>query len=253
MKVGLTWGPTIRWLLPVFGALLILVPSALRADQQTEEVALTFTVFSLDRRPISGVFFMDPEGKMTELAFHPRRRSVAYDYLGSPRMAFFRQSGTDQDGRPFYEEVADVEVSPGVSEVLVFFLDPNSRSEETVPRFRTLWMDDSKRAFPFGHLRVVNACGANLVGKMGEMDLNMGFEVSPSRSIRELSQGQSNYVNIAFAVRIRSDYEIVYANQVAFSQDTRSILILRPPRRPNSIQINTYLLEQSETTVVTDS
>lgn len=210
-----------------------------------DQVDIEFRVFSIDRQPIRGLLYLNPDNEYEELKFRARRRSDPYTYQGPPRMDFYREAGVNEEGEIIYGVVASVYLDEANRQPLIFFLADNRNNNGGRPNFRTLVMDDSPAAFPNGYLKILNACGANLIGQIGDQRLELGFGLSPSWPLSRLSTGRRGYVDIALAVRIRDDYELVFRNNVDFSENVRSIIILRPPRRSNSIQINTYLLEET--------
>lgn len=201
-----------------------------------------FKVFALERRTIDGLFY-DVGGVATPLEFKKKRRSDTYEYKGPELMVFFRM-GVDTEGEPIRIPVGSVTVPSGVSEPLFFFI-PTKDSTEERPVYRISWIDDSLSAFPYGEVMVFNASGVELAAKIGEDQLMMAYGPSKKWPVQELVRSSRDpWVSLFFAAEVRPDeYELVYRNTVQFAENSRTIVILRPPRRPRSIKIETYLLE----------
>lgn len=199
---------------------------------------LVVRVFSADRIPIEGLYLQVKPGVYEPIVFRSRLRSRDYEIeTAADGIIFYRRTGVDNRGRPVFEPEIGATIAPGIREALVFFL----RNGNGAMRLQVV--DDSLSSFPPGTVRVLNLCGAPLAGKMGPVITMLGEEISDPVSIRHLRDGNNNYVEFAFAVQIGEGVELVYANQIQFSADTRSILVLLPPRRANSVSIHTYLLE----------
>jgi hypothetical protein len=220
------------------------LPCAFAADDDAK-ISVELFVFSIDRNPIDGLYYTAPNGEKTLLQFASRRRSGPYPYEGPREINFYNRSNDADTGKTQYTPVASATIDQARGEVLVFFLSNNANGNNGQNSLRTLVMDDRPSSFPNGHLRVLNASGASLEGLVGSERVSLGFEVSDPSPLSRIQQGRQNWVEIAFVIRFPDAYELVYANQITFSATNRSIIVLRPPRRPNSIQINTYLIEDS--------
>lgn len=233
---------SLRYLFVLLFASAFGMPSMFALEKEAH-VRLGMTVFSIDRTPIKGLFYSAPDGTMEELQFSSRRRSQIYPYEGPQSITFYKETIDQPSNETVYLPVASAKVEQRSGEVLVFFLRNNNGPESS--GFKTLAMDDSEASFPNGHIRVLNASGAELHGRLGNQDISLQFEISEPLSHQSIMRGQQSWVEVAFVLRIREAFELVYANQLTFSPTDRSILVLRPPRRSRSIQINTFLLEDS--------
>jgi len=223
-------------------ALAALPPAAFAQDNEDEAtVSFDFSVFSLDRNPIEGVYFNSPSGDQ-ELEFKKKARSVKYRYEGPPEVVFY-EIEFDEEGEKIRIPVARATVDQTLREPLFFFL-PNKKEAETRRSFRLLPVEDSESAFPYGYLRVVNASGAELVGKIGDEQIKIKFAATEPMPMDDLRANRNDpWVKVYFAAEVGEQYELVYRNSILFRNDGRSILVLRPPLRSRSIKIHTYLLE----------
>ncbi|MGF1451214.1 MAG: hypothetical protein ACFB21_03950 [Opitutales bacterium] len=211
-------------------------------------VERTFRVASLDGSRPEGLHFAT-EGRDVELEFRRFRRSQDYEYVGPPTMTFFTRSVTE-DGTIIRTPVGVVEVAPEENEVFILFLTTDSlidrRLRQTTLPYSLLWLDDSRSGFPFGSIRVVNACGASLIGKVGDEELLLPYSCTPPMDFDEIDINDNGWIPFAFAIKTPEGYEIVYRNEVQFSEADRTLLILRPPRRARSLRIQTFLIEQAD-------
>lgn len=214
-----------------------------QAKVEEIELKLEFKVFSLDRKSIDGLFYEIEPGEIAPLKFSARQRSEPHRYRGSQVVSFYtRNSSTTADAPP-YIIAGSVQIAPEMKEPLIFFLPLQSSNPDESNGFRIIAMDDSPESFPYGYVRVLNASGAPLSGQVGNQGIRLGFEVSPAWSSRSLFSREGQWVNLALFIQIREDYEVVYANQLTFETEARSILVVRPPRRKNSLRVVTYILE----------
>lgn len=223
-------------------ALLALPFSSNSASEGSASLDLFF--FSIDRNPIEGLFYDGPNGVKTAVEFTSRRRAGPFPYEGPRQITFYHRVTDPDTSETTFEPATTTTVEQTNGEVLIFFLQ-NNNAINGQSRLRTIAMDDRPSSFPNGHLRVLNASGANLHGMIGNQRLTLDFEISEPYPFSSIMQRGQNWVEIAFVIRFPDAYELVYANQVSFSSTNRAIMVLRPPRRPNSIQINTYLIEDS--------
>ena len=215
------------------------------AQSKVEQIELNieFRVFSLDRKSIDGLFYQIEPDEIAPLRFHSRQRSEPHRYRGPQVVSFYTKNPSTADNASPYIIAGSVEITPDLKEPLVFFLPIQSSDPDESNGYRIIAMDDSHESFPYGHVRVLNACGAPLSGQVGNQGLRLGFEVSPAWSSRSLFSREGQWVNLALFIQIRDDYELVYANQLTFESEARSILVVRPPRRKNSLRVVTYILE----------
>lgn len=232
---------TTRLCFCAFGIGFLLHPSL--AFEKEIEIDLEFRVFSLDRAAIEGLFYQVEPGEIAPLKFASRSRSAPHRYRGSPNLSIYRKNASAEENALPYLVVGSVEIPPQAKEPLIFFLPLPSPESGEASGYRILAMEDSPQFFPYGYMRVLNASGAPLSGQVGDQGLQLGFEVSPAWSTKSLFSQGGQWVNLALFVQIRDDRELVYANQLTFDSDARSILVVRPPRRKNSLRVVTYVLE----------
>jgi hypothetical protein len=235
-------------------ALFFLPFSALTGQSDADEVAvsLEFRTLQIGQGDFGKIHYLSQSGEPSEpLTFRRVQRSGPYSYRGSPTIQFFRiiPSPTIEDpSAVLYEAVARATVPKGWSEVLFFFERlPDSRIQENdgLP-FKAHMMNDSRSAFPPRSLTVFNACGARLVGKLGDQSMQFGY--GPSEPVVFRSNNGRPF-STAFAVETSDGPKVVFENDLSFDGEHRVILMLSPPRREGSIRIQAYnIAEYLETT-----
>lgn len=232
--------------LTILGILLACSAGLLTTFGQEDMRNLEFRVFSLNRDVIEGLYYQAGPEEFRPLSFRSRRRSELHEYRGPPVITFFRKAANTEPSESPYAPVSAINIPNGAKEPLFFFLPLNASDSNGETEYRILAMDDSPGSFPYGYLRILNASGAPLSGRVGDEDIKLGFEVSPAWPSRSLFSRDGSWVNLALFLQVRDDLEMVYANQLTFASDARSILVIRPPRRENSLKVTTFILEDYE-------
>lgn len=209
---------------------------------------LNFKVFPIERTLIEGLYYRAEADstEVNEVSFRARSRSRQHPYRGSETIFFYENSVADDGMTTIRKTVASAVLPAGIKEPLLFFVKASEDGGESGRKYHVIAIEDSPNDFPFGHFKVLNASGANLVGKVGSQRVELGFEASKPWRTSNLSRGDEKWVNVAFFLNIKGKNEVVYANQLRFEPKSRSVLVLRPPRRENSARVMTYLLEDFE-------
>lgn len=208
-------------------------------------VQIQFSALAVNRTMPHPVFVEVAEGVFEEIEFHPRGRSELLEYNGPTPILFFSERprlGPDNQWiRP--EPFAYIDAEDLYPKTLLFFWDNSADSNNSNSGFRILTLDDSESAFPFGTFRIVNTCGAPLFGQIGRERRRLSAEITQPFRIRD-QLNENRRLRLAFAIAMGRDLELVYSNELEMDQDARTLLILRPPRRPNSIRISVYSISQ---------
>ena len=209
---------------------------------------LNFKVFPIDRTLIEGLYYQTDadSAEVSEVFFRARQRSREHAYRGSQTILFYEKSGADDGITPVLSTVASVVLPADIKEPLLFFVKSFESGGKSGRKYHVITIEDNQDDFPFGNFRVLNASGANLVGKVGTQRVTLGFEASKPWQIRNLFIQNQKWVNVTFIVNIHDNNQLVYANQLRFEPKSRAVLVIRPPRRQNSARVTTYLLEDFE-------
>lgn len=223
--------------------LLLFAVCAHADDQPLLTADLRF--FPLNRSKISDLYYQSEPGIFKEVETRSRIRSDVHPYKGMSLFTLYRKNYDSETDEIRYDGFLNVQIPSSTDSILIFLLPPRSGETDNPEDWIILAMDDSERSFPSGHIRVLNATGVNLDGVVGEKVFSLGFEISPPVSFQEVQSGRSNSLEVLFALNLGDEHEMVYANQLSFNPTMRAILVFRPPRRPGSIQIDSFLIEDS--------
>lgn len=236
-----------RSLKATIAAFFLLSTAVLIGDPSSEESAIEieFSAIAVERTYPFPLYFESSEGVFEEIDLHPRRRSSKYTFEGSGYVSFYRELPRPNEETGVLElpnPIAKVSVKELHEETLFIFWNRPSQGRDSTSH-EVLVMDDSKQGFPFGHFVIVNTCGANLLGRIGNTRQRIGSTVTEPFSVRDMVN-RNNRIELAFAVPIGDELELVYANDLELSRDARTIIVLRPPRRPGSVRITAHSISE---------
>lgn len=205
-------------------------------------VELTIRFFPIHRQNIDGLFLNIKDGEFVPVEFRQRVRSLPYEYVG-PRNVTVYSRRFDPETAAYVYTPAFTAYAPSMEgDLLILVMPPGYiSSQELKNTWMVIPLDDSADVFKAGEIRVINATGFNLEGMVGTNRVSLGFGISDTFRI----DNNSGWLDLGFAIKVRENYELVYGNRLQFDRDSRSILILRPPRRERSIKIATYFLEDN--------
>jgi len=212
-------------------------PAQAREPAPPPTVEVTLKTLSIGPEITDTIYLQaHPEAPPSKLTFHKYRRSDPIEYKGPAQLVFFRQEPSpDPDAPPRRIPVARSFLRPEhpPEELLLFFQTKTEPDPDTGALFDVVGMDDSTDTFPKNSVVVFNATGFNLYGMV-------------DKTHQEFSSGPSDVFKMppslytAFAVETRTEYRMVFENTLQFGEDTRVILMLRPPRRKHSIRFQCY-------------
>ncbi len=239
---------------PTILALFLVSTAFLIKEVSSEEAAIEieFSAIAVERSYPFPLYFEAPEGVFEEIDLNARRRSSKFTFAGSGPIFFYDELPRTNEETGLLElpdPIAEVPMDQLYNEPLFIFWHRPNRGKDS-SSLQVLVMDDSERGFPFGHFVIVNACGANLVGRIGSTYQRIPSAITEPFSVREMIN-RNNRVELAFAVPIRDELELVYSNDLELGRDARTIIVLRPPRRPGSVRITAHSI--SEVSIEPDS
>ncbi len=213
-------------------ALLSFLLMALRpvvVAQPPLEVTIRFTVFSAE--PVEGLLVAPkPETTKTPVIFYPTVRSPRYAYQGVNPLRFYRAPANETAGGEM--TVAEVVIPPGVQDALLVFLPDVSASR---PPYRIYLVDDRAAGFARGWIGIVNFSGLSLSGMIAGKAVTLKDGLNPPLRI-----GRSAKVELRTTFKGRS-YP-AYADGLELGPDERALLILFPPYRAGSLEVQSRLL-----------
>lgn len=198
------------------------------------EVSVHFTVFSAV--PISGVgFAAKPDVPPTPVVFYPTARSPRYEYVGTNPLRFQSISIAGANGAAVDpKSMAEVTFAPNIREAFLLF-EPMMPPAKDGVRYRVYVLDDSAVRQPPGTLTLVNLSGLPLNGAAGRSFVNLRDTL-----VAPFTIGRSAKVELRVPYAGRS-YQ-AYADTVDLEAGERALLILFPPFRPGSLEVQSRLL-----------
>ncbi len=198
------------------------------------EVNVHFTVFSAVA--ISGLGFRaKPDAAPTSVAFYPTARSPRYAYTGTNPLQFLSIPTTTADGAVSEAKVmAEVTFAPTIREAFLLFESMMPAAKDGM-RYRVYVLDDSAVRQAPGMLTLVNLSGLPLNGSAGRSFVNLRDTL-----VAPFTIGRSAKVELRVPYAGRS-YP-AYTDTIELESGERALLILFPPFRAGSLEVQSRLL-----------
>lgn len=215
--------------------------------QDERTTSFEFRVFGIGKDSYEGLYYFDGTN-FAALQFHRTHRSaVRYSFNGTSSFGIYVRNPNfypDDPAAPEFIRVADSTPSPTKDQLIVFSANANNREVSVTNRRFTLFhIDDSLENFGRNTILLLNATGANLFGRIGGESLNL--PVGTSSPIAFESTSGKSTIRIAFALATQDGTRLVMSNDIAISNNRRSLIILEPPRRQNSYRVAVRVLSES--------
>jgi hypothetical protein len=209
-------------------------------DPVDNTVSIVFKTMSVGSGSYDDIYVQSSvDAEPTLLTFNRYNRSKLVTYKGTLPIVFFRlKPNPIQESPPIRIPVARFNMNPDkpIKDLLLFiFKNPKSGSNNA--EFILYGMDDSKKAFPNNSIVIFNASGIKLHGVIHKEHAE--FDLGASKPFK-----LSKSVYAAFAVKIEDSIRYVYENTLGFSEDTRVIIMVRPPARERSIRFECYQITE---------
>ena len=208
--------------------------------------SIAFWAYRVGTGNWSDIKFENGDGEVAALQLGKTVKGPVYEYRGPSQLAFFRDLSTPTAADPHNltrQTIAQVIIPSGLEKGILIFtanrVDPGSGRE-----FRVYLINGDPDEFPANSLRVFNATGVRLAGKVGRESLY--FEAGPSEAFN-LSPFLEEGIPVAFLVETSQGPRFVYEKNLHYRENRRVILLLEPPRRRGSYKIQvTNLIEVVE-------
>lgn len=193
--------------------------------REPETVPFEFTVFAAE--PMRGIEFIPaPEADGVALTFYPTARSPRYTHRGGGPVLFV-DAGTE-------DVVAEITPPPHCRRALLLFAAASAPEGDT-PRYDVTMLEDDSANLPAGTLAILNASGMELEGMAGghSFTLHSGLNapVALDRSIE-----------VRLQTRFRGRLYQSYSETIEPGRSGRALLILLPPYRAGSLEVQSRLL-----------
>lgn len=212
---------------------------ALASAQPVSELTVHFTVFSA--APIDGLSFVpQPGASPMPVVFYPTARSPRYDYQGANPLKFYRAPAmaAAADEATLAAEVA---LPLTLHDALLLFT-PLAPTTAGGPRYRVYVLDDGAARRAVGGLTIINFSGLVLTGTIGGKTATLNNGLNPSVS---LDRSAKILLRTPFKERSYQSY----ADTVELGPGERALLILFPPYRPGSLEVQSRLLVDKDNLV----
>lgn len=223
------------------------------------QVEIDFTVYGVGSETGRGLHFLAAEGQWRPLLFQSSDRSPRYHYKGPNPIRFGIDTGRiDTHGLPIWETRAEA-LCPTTKGRYLFFFWPSrsatSAGAETSVGLNLVVIDDSTRGLPVNHLLFFNATGAELMGVLGKKEIRLPNGLTGPLPVAD-SFGEDLFIGLV--VRYADSFKKVLQNNWRFYPGNRTIMVLIPPRNPNSfrigaIRLTDYVEENPETDLTRES
>jgi hypothetical protein len=220
------------WLVIWPSGLLLAAVNPAASLQAVPELTVRFTVFSAV--PVDGLSFVPgPDAPPVPVTFYPTARSRQYLYRGSNPLRFYRALTNDPAADPAPSLAAEVMLPSALHDVLLLFASIAPAPAEG-PSYRVFVLDDGLGHAP-GSMTIINFSGLALDGDIAGKAARLGNGLNPAFTI-----GRSATIVLRTWFKNRS-YQS-YADTVELGRGERALLILFPPYRPGSLEVQSRLL-----------
>ena len=204
---------------------------------ETKRMNISFTVVSLDIPAPTHAYYYSNKNDRIDISFKRKLRSENYNYEGPPPLSFL----CDQSNRS--NTIANIIIKPRHNQKkLLLLFSKNGKATPHESQWHVSIIEDDIENFSSGELMLFNASGIKVLGLIKEQEIALRNREFKVFNIHDNEHGYE-YMDIKFAAKFNGIYELIYNNLIAFDSSARAILVLRPPRRKNSILIDTWILE----------
>ena len=221
--------------LPGFGL------SAQQANEPSRSIE--FRAYRVGSGDWSGIEFESGDGEVATLHLGKYIKGPNHSYEGPSQLKFFREISAPTATNPHNltrRIIAHVVIPSGMEKGILIFT-ANAVNPESGREFQVYPIDAGSRGFPANSLRVFNATGIRLAGKVGRETLYFGTGAS---KVFSYAPFMAEGIPVAFLVETQQGSRFVFEKNLQFKENRRVILLLEPPRRRGSYKIRaTSLIE----------
>ena len=223
---------------------IILVSSLGFADgwgqnPQMERLSVEFTVFGY--RPLSGIQYLDPSGRVQELRFLNSSRSRPYRYEGPDPIVFYKGVSASRMSAAADETggiaVGRVRIAPTMKRPLLIFF-PSAVQRGDLEEYRIVAFDDSLSNLPNRNIVFYNATGVAMEGYVGRE--RVALRLGPSEPFRV-----SDSIRVQYYFLHAGEYFQTFEGSIRCASDERLLLFFLPPYVPGSSEVQYRLLRDS--------
>jgi hypothetical protein len=200
--------------------------------QQGGVASVRFSVFAL--RPVAGLTFVPRAGAApVKLALYPTARSPRHEYRGAQPLRLLDQ----QTGKP----VAEAAIPAGMQDVLLLLTPLDAAAAaKTGLAYQVSVLDDSWARQGAGGLSVVNLSGLALSGTVGGETVTVQPGLNAARRI-------ASPADVVLETPVKGKPRRAYGGKVTLRPNERALLLIFPPLRPGSPEVQSRLLVDATT------
>ena len=216
---------------------LSLFMAILSISHAQELLTVEFRAFNLRPGNFTDIYFKDPAGVLIKLNFKKKSRTEVYATKISAEDNFLylypkRSPGLEESQLlPIARTWID---SKWKSPLLII----SEISTNDSVRYSITAFEDSSVSFPYGSLKVVNLAGGKIIGSIGGNRVTL----NNSQASRSFELNDDGKILVTIAGESSRRHHLLYKNTLPLNEDSKSLLILRPPRRNGSVKILGQLL-----------
>jgi len=210
---------------------------------EEEPFRVSFRTYSQGGVDFSGLFYFEKEGESAPVEVRIGQQSVLHDYEGEPNLVFYRRREvvTEEGDTEFaYDPVASLPLEEPGEEILVF-ITPR-RNDSSGRKFNVAAMPSIYEAIPGGHVAFFNGTGASLMGVLGSKRISLKPGINDPISSSGFDDG--NHVMLGLSVKYRDSLEVVLQSNVRFAPNRRTLIVLMPPTRNDSLNIVAFRITE---------
>ncbi|MBK1858968.1 hypothetical protein JIN80_11940 [Cerasicoccus arenae] len=202
---------------------------------------LNFAVLPLDSALVEQELFYTDDGEPSvsnavELSLNPRERSQYYHYQGPNPMPIFHKV-KDKEEKTQLIQAYQISFPDVRGEWLVLL----EKTTQAPPPYRSHTFLYDESAFPEGSVLFFNTTAASFSGILGENELKIEPGSNQPIDISAYYQGEAP---LGLIVKDGDQIHKVLYSKLSFSPDRRTLMILRPPKRPDSYRIQAQRINE---------
>ncbi|MBK1876529.1 hypothetical protein [Pelagicoccus mobilis] len=219
--------------------ILVLVACFVVLIGNAQEPGTEFRVLAYGDGLFEGVFFEDAsegEPKRVYLEFLPNQKSRKYSVVEAKGTIEFFQE-VEEEGALVQIEVGRAEFEQE-SEVLLLVFFETSDFEES-QEYEVLTLDESDRVWRAGCVRFLNLSGAELLGQIGEVSLQLPHDASEVVCFEE---GNRDARRIQLRVRWEGSERVVYSSRFLPDPNHPKLMVIKPPLEERSLKVRVETL-----------
>lgn len=221
--------------------LLTVIPLALpqlaTADDETMFTQY-FTVYGLHPGDYSDIRYQGADGKLMELNFKRKSRSLTYEakiLRADPVLRFFRS--TNSGSATEVKEIAHLRLNKSAYKLLLIFLPEKAAKDVAL---RILPIEEGTQQSLAGTVRIFNLAGVTLYGLVE----NERFRLEHLECGQPINLGKDNRGEFSIVAEGSTRYHLVYKNELKVDDESQALLFLTPPYRKGSLRIGGHLLNE---------